>query len=205
MPKSGGTFSGSVTFEKPTYFNDEIHTNVIYPKDDISSSFSFYKDTDSNAYLPIISSYNCGDVFKNDMCLRYYYCNYTTMSTALNNLYQLKKLFASMYPYDTDGCARCTSIHATINVTFTDGSQAIIGDIINYGYCNGNDIARVNKNGSVYVGENFYSNYHVLYISYDDGFKEIDAYYLANEILRNSMRNINHFSFTGNYVLAEHL
>ena len=110
-----------------------------------------------------------------------------------------------MYPYETDGRARCTSIHATINVTFTNGEPAIIGDIINYGYCNSDDIARVNKDGSVYVGEDFYSNYHVLYISYDDGFKEKDAYYLANEILKNNMSNINYFSFIGNYVLAEHL
>ena len=110
-----------------------------------------------------------------------------------------------MYQYETDGCARCTSIHATINVTFTNGEPAIIGDIINYGYCNSDDIARVNKDGSVYVGEDFYSNYHVLYISYDDGFKEKDACYLANEILKNGMRHINYFSFIGSYVLAEHL
>ena len=55
MPKSGGTFSGD------TYFNSVIHVNAIYPKDDISSSFLFHKDTDSDAYLPIISSYNCGE------------------------------------------------------------------------------------------------------------------------------------------------
>ena len=203
MPKSGGTFSGSVEFEHPTYFNDEIHGNYLFPKDSIDSMFSFYKDTDNN-YLPIIYGYNCGDVFNNDMCLRYYKCNYSK-TTALKNLNQLKKLFASMYPYETDGCARCTSIHVTINVSFTDGKPDIIGDIINYGYCNSDGIARVNKDGSVYVGEDFYSNYHVLYISYDDGFKEKDAYYLANEILKNNMSNINYFSFIGNYVLAEHL
>ena len=204
MPKSGGTFSGSVEFDQPTYFNDEIHSSCLFPKNSIDSFFSFFKDTTDN-YLPRVYGYNCGDVFNNDMCLRYYKCNYTSMSVALNNLNQLKKLFASMYPYETDGCARCTSIHVTINVSFTDGKPAIIGDIINYGYCNSDDIARVNKDGSVYVGEDFYSNYHVLYISYDDGFKEKDAYYLANEILKNGMRHINHFSFIGNYVLAEHL
>ena len=204
MPKSGGTFIGSVEFDQPTYFNDEIHSSCLFPKNSIDSFFSFFKDTTDN-YLPRVYGYNCGDVFNNDMCLRYYKCNYTSMSVALNNLNQLKKLFASMYPYETDGCARCTSIHVTINVSFTDGKPAIIGDIINYGYCNSDDIARVNKDGSVYVGEDFYSNYHVLYISYDDGFKEKDAYYLANEILKNGMRHINHFSFIGNYVLAEHL
>ena len=110
-----------------------------------------------------------------------------------------------MYPYETDGYARCTSIHVTINVSFTDGKPDIIGDIINYGYCNCDDIARVNKDGSVYVGEDFYSNYHVLCISYEGVFEEKDAYYLANEILKNNMSNINYFSFIGNYVLAEHL
>ena len=199
MPKSGGTFNGDV------YSNSSIHCNSFYPKDDISSSFWFHKDTDSDAYLPIISSYNCGGVFKDNMCLRYYKCSYSTKATALNNLNQLKKLFASMYPYDTDGCARCVSIHAAIFATFTNGKPAIIGDIINYGYSDSDDIARVNKDGSVYVGEDFYSNYHVLYISYDDGFKEKDAYYLANEILKNNMSNIDYFSFVGNYVLAEHL
>lgn len=199
MPKSGGTFSGEV------YFNNSIHCNDFYPKDDISSSFWFYKDTDSDAYLPMISSYNCGSVFNYKMCLRYYKCNYSTKATALNNLYQLKKLFASMYPNETDGCARCTSIHATIKVTFTNGSPDIFGDIINYGYCDCDDIVRVNKDGSVYVGEDFYSNYHTLYISFDDGFKEREVYYLANEILKNNMSNINYFSFIGNYVLAEHL
>ena len=203
MPKSGGTFSGSVTFEKPTYFNDEIHSSCLFPKNSIDSFFSFFKDTTDN-YLPRVYGHNCGDVFNNDMCLRYYKCNYSK-TTALKNLYQLKKLFASMYPYDTDGCARCTSIHVTINVSFTDGKPAIIGDIINYGYCNCDDIARVNKDGSVYVGEDFYSNYHVLCISYEGVFEEKDAYYLANEILKNNMSNINYFSFIGNYVLAEHL
>ena len=56
-----------------------------------------------------------------------------------------------MYPYEADGRARCTSIHATINVSFTNGEPDIIGDIINYGYCNSDDIARVNKDGSVYL------------------------------------------------------
>ena len=167
--------------------------------------FSFFKDTDFNVELPRICSWNCGDVFKDDMCLRYYKCNYSTKATALNNLYQLKKLFASMYPNETDGCARCVSIHAQLHASFTNGNLDIIGDIINYGYCNCDGIARVNKNGSVYAGEDFYSNFHVLYISYDDGFKEIEAANLANEILKNNMSNISGFSLVGHYVLAEHL
>ena len=144
-------------------------------------------------------------VFNKRMCLRYYKLNCSSKNEALKNLNALKKLFASMYLYEADGCARCTSIHAAINVTFTDGKPDIIGDIINYGYCNCDDMVRVNKDGSVYVGEDFYSNYHTLYISYDDGFKEKDAYYLANEILKNNMSNIKSFSLVGNYVLAEHL
>ena len=198
MPKSGGTFSGNVTF------NSEIHANTLFPVDNISSFFSFFKDKDFNVELPIIYSLNCGSVFNDDMCLRYYKCNYSK-ATALNDLHQLKKLFASMYLHETDEYARCTSIHASVFITFTNGEPAIIGDIINYGYCDSDDIARVNKDGSVYVGKDFYSNYHELCISYDDGFKQKDAYYLANEILINNMSNIDYFSFKGNYVLAEHL
>ena len=88
MPKSGGTFSGSVTLEKPTYFNDEIHSSCLFPKNSIDSFFSFFKDTTDN-YLPRVYGHNCGDVFNNDMCLRYYKCNYSK-TTALKNLYQLK-------------------------------------------------------------------------------------------------------------------
>ena len=74
MPKYGGKFNGNVTFEKPTYFNNEIHSSYLFPKGSIDSMFSFFKDTDNN-YLPRIWGYNCGSVFKKDMCLRYYTLN----------------------------------------------------------------------------------------------------------------------------------
>ena len=205
MPKSGGTFNGSVTFEKPTYFNDDIYVKTLFPKNSIDSKFGFFKDTDLDVDLPMIYSWNCGSVFKKDMCLRYYTLNCSNKNEALKNLNELKKLFASMYTYDVDGCARCVSIHARLHAEFSNGKSTIIGDIINYGYCECDDIVRVNKDGSVYVGKDFYSNYHTLYISYDDGFKEKDAWYLADEILKSNMSNINYFSFIGNYVLAEHL
>ena len=112
-----------------------------------------------------------------------------------------------MYPYEGDACARCVSIHARLYAEFSNGKPTISGDIINYGYCDCDDIVRVNKDGSVYVGEDFSSNCHLFYISDEKelGIKKIDAWTLADEILKNNMSNIRYFTLLGNYVLAEHL
>ena len=207
MPKSGGTFSGSVTFEHPTYFNDEIHGNYLFPKDSIDSMFSFYKDTDNN-YLPIIYGYNCGDVFNNSMCLRYYTLNCSNKNEALKNLNKLKKLFASMYPHDSSDYASCVSIHGSLYVSYNDNTPTFgTSYITNYGYCYPSlGDAYVRKDGSIYVDPNFECYYHILYTSDEEVLtRTYDAYILAEEILVKNLSRVNGFACRLHYVLAEHL
>lgn len=180
MPKSGGTFNGDI------YSNSSIHCNEFYPKDDISSSFWFYKDTDSDAYLPMISSYNCGSVFNNDMCLRYYTLNCSNKNEALKNLNKLKKLFASMYPHNSSDYASCVSIHGSLYVSYNDSTPTFgTSYITNYGYCYPSvGDAYVRKDGSIYVDPYFECYYHILYTSDEEVLtRTYDAYILAEEIL----------------------
>ena len=200
MTKSGGTFRGD------TYFNSSIHCNDFYPKDDISSSFWFYKDTDSDAYLPMISSYNCGSVFKKNMCLRYYTLNCSNKNEALKKLNELKKLFASMYPHDSSDYASCVSIHGSLYVSYNDSTSAFSTYITNYGYCSSNGDAYVRKDGSIYVDPYFECFYHILYTSDEEVLdRTYDAYILAEEILVKNLSRVNGFACRLNYVLAEHL
>ena len=207
MPKSGGTFNGSVTFEKPTYFNDEIHSTALFPKGDIDSFFSFFKDKEGNN-LPRVFSCNCGDVFKEDMCLRYYTLNCSNKNEALKNLNELKKLFASMYPHNSSDYASCVSIHGSLYVSYNDSTPTFgTSYITNYGYCSPSaDDAYVRKDGSIYVGPDFECSYHILYTSDEEVLtREYDAYILAEEILVKNLSRVNVFACSLHYVLAEHL
>ena len=207
MPKSGGTFNGSVTFEKPTYFNDEIHSTALFPKGDIDSSFSFFKDKEGNN-LPRVFGYNCGDVFNKDMCLRYYTLNCSNKNEALKKLNELKKLFASMYPHDSSDYASCVSIHGSLYVSYNDSTPTFgTSYITNYGYCSSSvGDAYVRKDGSIYVDPYFECSYHILYTSDEEVLdRTYDAYILAEEILVKNLSRVNGFACRLHYVLAEHL
>ena len=207
MPKSGGTFNGSVTFEKPTYFNDDIHVKTLFPKNSIDSKFGFFKDTDFDVDLPIIYSWNCGTVFNNNMCLRYYTLNCSDKNEALKKLNELKKLFASMYPHNSSDYASCVSIHGSLYVSYNDSTPTFSTSYItNYGYCSSNGDAYVRKDGSIYVDPYFECFYHILYTSDEEVLaRTYDAYILADEILVKNLSRVNGFACRLHYVLAEHL
>ena len=203
VKKSGDTITGGLTV------NDDIHTNSIYPKDDISAGF-WFNGNSTNGYIPRIHSYNCGSVFNQDMCLRYYYLHCSNVAEAKTRIHILKKLFASMLNTGiTDAYCNCVSIRGSIYAKVNINSSVhtfSMYDIYSFGYNDYENALDIDIGGNVTTSDDF-SCLYLRLLWQDDSleFKQSDAAIVADEILKNNMARTTEFRCYLSFVLAEHL